>query len=230
MNKMASKYLDYLDCGSTLDYSAKAQKQFNLACHACSNLYLNSIAGRYHTGEFNKVRIEFEEKLENNFVEDWIDVVIVHLKFDFATWYKETKREKKKLIIENIHQAMLLLVEEFGWAKEPLQKTIEQCRIKEYTNYWQSKHLKKKSSTNRQFKGAIDIDYDIDACQIFAVIYDNEGTQIHKHKLVNKKYDDEDFIVPIDIIELINGKTKWEKSDFVLYDQKQKEIGRVNIS
>ncbi len=227
INKMAGKYLDYLDCGSTLDYSDKAQKQFNLACHACSSLYLSSIE-QYQTGEINKVRIEFEEKLQQSFVEDWIDVAIVHLKFDFETWYEGTKKEKKKLIVEKIHEAMLILVEQLGWNKEPLQEAIEQCRLKEYTNYWQSKHLKIKSSPNRQFKGAIDIDYDIDACRIFAIIYDKEGTEIHKYKLMSKKYDEDDFVVPIDIMELINGKTKWENKDFVLYDQKQKEVGRVS--
>ena len=45
---------------------------------------------------------------------------------------------------------------------------------------------------------------------------------------MSKKYDEDDFVVPIDIMELINGKTKWENKDFVLYDQKQKEVGRVS--
>ena len=251
--------LSFLDIG-TLFNKFENQSLFNISTYSICSSYLGKLRKSYETNDIVKVRIEFLRNLPEvselpkplpkeikdiaerrkrynegtyfyqNFIEKYLDVVIIHRRFDFEKWFAAEKTDKKRMIVEEIHGGMLYLAEHFGWEKEPLILAFEACKSANYENAWIVEKLGNKTSANRKLKAAVYVEYDIDEFRTFAIISDKEGnliqkTQIHTINFLNKNID-----IPDDIFDILKGKTKWEKTDFVLLNKKNVEIGRISVN
>jgi len=181
------------------------------------------------SADFIKLRKEKNDWYYQNYIDFVFDVAIIHRRFDFEKWFAAEKTDKKRMIVEEIHGGMLHLAEHFGWEKEPLILAFEACKSTNYENAWIVEKLGNKTSANRKLKAAVYVEYDIDEFRTFAIISDKEGnliqkTQIHTINFLNKNID-----IPDDIFDILKGKTKWEKQDFVLLNKKNVEIARVKF-
>ena len=61
------------------------------------------------------------------------------------------------------------------------------------------------------------------------IIYDKKGKQIQKAQVFTLNGLDKNIMYPDDIMPIINGKTKWIKNEFILFDNNNKEIGRTKV-
>ncbi len=232
---------------------------FNLSGLCTSFLYLTGI-GKYSTGEIKKVRIElytqifekselprpFPEEIKTceiarervkagtyhyqNYIDDLIDVVIIHRRFDFEKWFNASKNDKKKLIIEEMHNAMLLLAEHFAWEKQPLINAFEYCESKNFETCWHPKHFKAKIAPNKKYKAAIFVEYDLDEFRFFASVQDSQSIEIQRLPLYTVSFQNGFLKEMNEINSILKGKIAWQNNDFVLFDKNAKEIARVTIS
>ena len=231
---------------------------FNIASYSICSLYMGKL-GKYESKEIVKARFNMYQNildkselpkpypedikdieqarkrleagtyLYHNFIEDLIDVARIYRRFDFETWFAANKFDKKRMIIEEIYGGMLHLAEHLGWEKEPLHKAFEACKSANYENAWTVEKLGNKTSTNRKLKAAIYVEYDIDEFRTFVIFSDNSGVQLQKTQIHTINFFAENADIPDDIFDILKGKTKWEKHDFVLLNKNNVEIARVKF-
>lgn len=247
-------YLRNIACKSFKLNTFINSKEFNLASECMESLYLGELV-KYDTGKFAKVNIVLHEKLlkkheypkiplkdltkeqrqermknneyyHTNQIEKQIDVVSIHRSFDFAAWNKETKKDKKELILNEIHASMLFLSKELLWNTTPLENVFDTCAASGFENNWIIKKLKIKSSPNRKYKAGIYAEFDIDEFRFFAVVYDKLGNLIKKESIYIEK--GRNFVN--NAFSIINGKTKWKGNDFSLTDENNELLGEISIS
>jgi len=231
---------------------------FNLSGLCTEYLYFVKI-GKYLTGEIKKICIElhtqifekselprpFPEEIKTceiarerkktgtyhyvNHIEKRMDVAFIHRRFDFEKWFNASKNEKKKLIIEEMHNAMLLLAEHFAWEKQPLINAFEYCESKNFETFWHPKHFKAKIAPNKKYKAAIFVEYDLDEFRFFASVYNLQNIEIQRLPLYTVSFQNGFLKEMNEINSILKGKIAWQNNDFVLFDKNAKEIARVTI-
>jgi len=252
------KMLKYLDCAVYKRCQFENKRLFNYSGFTQSSLFYKNISNVNAINGVEKVKLilhnslkdgdelysqniknlNFEQRkflIENNnfyyqnFIDHIDDVAVIHRRFDFEAWFVANKFDKKRMIIEEIYGGMLHLAEHFGWEKEPLHKAFEACKSANYENAWTVEKLGNKTSTNRKFKAKIYVEYDIDEFRTFVIFSDNSGVQLQKTLIHTINFFAENADIPDDIFDILKGKTKWEKQDFVLLNKNNVEIARVKF-
>ncbi len=248
--------IKYFECVST-KRNKFDNLHFNISTYCVLAFYFGEL-DNYYSNNFVKVRFELYKDIKNknqvaqtpmkdishdermarikagdhryhNYIDDITKTLLIHRRFDFENWFKQDKINKKRLIGEEVHNAMLYLADNYNWDKQALNNVYQSYIEANYETNWIPKKFKAKSSPNRKYKAAIYVEYDIDEFRVYNIFYKKTGEEIDK-KLIHII----DFnIVEFDFIDMIfdilKGKTKWEKDEFVLYDKSGKELGRTKI-
>ena len=251
-------FLQDIDIRPHIDTQYYENEQFNISSFTVENLFFKKLGKKYNSKKFWKILLYLHETLiekENyqeppkekrnkefmnqlrktgkrfyqNMIEPSLDVVYIHRKFYFTNYFEQDKETKKRLILEQLHEGTKIIAKQLGWDSEPFDNAYKKCLELNLQNNWISEKLKTKSSPNRKYKGAIYFEYDIYEIQVFAIIYNQNGEEITRPKLFILNGLDENVIFPDDIMPIINGKTRWEKNEFILYDKSGKEISKVKI-
>ncbi len=244
----------FVDTGANI----LSERKFNLSTHCVSSLYRKKINKDYKTERWRKVLVLLHNEINNkselpperfgkqtiekvkalikkrlyyyeNMVKDGWEIATVHRRFDFEKYFLLDSDSKKRMILYELHEGTKNIALHFGWNTEPFDNAYKKCLDVNLQNNWISKRLKTKSSPNRKYKGAVFFEYDIYEIRVFAVIFDKNGTQIIKNKLLTLNGLDKDVMFPEDIMPIVMGKTRWIKNDFILFDKKGNKIGTTTV-
>jgi len=250
-------YLKYFDCGSHTNNNST--KEFIIFTYSLTSLYLKKLGDRYNTVQFVKIRIDFHENIKEkselpeksinnltnierkqrfvegnyfyqNMIETLLDVVIIHRHFDFNNFFKQNTYTKRLLILNELHKGAKKIAKHFGWDIKPLDEAYNKCIEAKLENNWISKKLKTKSSPNRKHKAAVYFEYNSTEIRVYQIIYNKNGKQLQKTHVFTLDGLDNNIMYPDDIMPIVNGKTKWIKDEFILYDKKNNEIGRTKVN
>jgi len=197
--------------------------------------------------EYRKKRIAEGTYFYESYIENLLDVLAIHRRFDFEKWFASDKLTRKSMMVVEIYQSMLYLAEKFKWETEPLHNAYNACVAQNFENNWYIKKFTK-TSPNRKYTGNVWVEYDIDSFRTYLEVKSeklkvkNENLEMSGEEyvendinivIVEKKivdvldYEDENANPLCDTDKIFKGKTKWEKDSFVLYSDKGEEIGRV---
>jgi len=152
----------------------------------------------------------------HNQIDDRVDVAIIHRRFNFTQWYQADKYNKKRMIVEEIHAAMLVLAERFGWDKGNINNAYNECVKANFEHHWISKKLGTKTSPDRKLMGSVWFEYDIDEFRSFSIITDKDGNELSRTLIHSINFTNPD-VYPLDeIAKLTKAKTKWVNSELIL--------------
>jgi len=152
----------------------------------------------------------------HNQIDDRVDVAIIHRRFNFTQWYQADKYNKKRMIVEEIHAAMLVLAERFGWDKGNVNNAYNECVKANFENHWISKKLGTKTSPDRKRKGSIRFEYDIDQFRVFTHITDRDGNLLESNLIHTIDFTKPNMYPPDEIAKYTGGKTHWENGALLL--------------
>jgi len=184
-------------------------------------LYLTCL-GKYNTNAIKKVVIEFtlSKDAENN-IEYLLDVIRIKKTFDFEKYFLlSEKYEKKKMLLEALHESMTVVANHEGWSVEPLKDAYNCCLAKNLEHTWLRKD-KYFLSPNRKYYGGVFCNWDIDKFEAFAVFLNKQKEEISRIKLFERE--------PWDVDPM--GKMGWDKGtgEFYLYSKDEKTKWKAAI-
>ncbi len=248
----------YRDCVSS-NYNKLTNKiQFNTSVYCVLSFYFGKLKN-YDAGSFDKIRFEFHQNLKEkhkavlthfrdllpeerkklvesgdylyqNYIDDITNTLFIHRRFDFENWFEQDKVNKKRLIGKEVHNAMLYLADNYGWNKHILIDIYQSYIEANYETNGIPKKLKAKSSPNRKYKAAIYVEYDIDEFRVYNIFYKKNGDEIDKNLIYTIDFNKYPYDFTDMIFDILKGKTKWEKDEFVLYDKSGKELSRKKLA
>ncbi len=158
--------------------------QFNSETWCVSELYWSYLK-KYNTNKIQKciVSLNFDWKEHLLKYDDIANVAKINLNFDFDHYFSiKNKLEKKKILLDTLHEGMMIIAENEGWEADSLLDAYNNC-LKINVEY-QFFIGKIKASPNRKRKVNFWCNWDIDAFEVFLVLYDKNNEEIERTKII----------------------------------------------
>ena len=195
------------------EYNHGYSLEFNQQSWSIAELYWSCIR-KYNTEKVKKCIIRVSDGWKDKLYQytNWADTKGINLPFSFDKYFSKEGDNRKKIQLEIIHDGMLRIAEKEGWEKEPLIDAYNKCL--EVDLLYQFDVGKLKSSPNRKHKIGFWCNWDIDVFEVFWVLYDKKGEEIHRGKFITKEPYEGEFIYYV--------KYKWLDNDTVLLEDKYK--------
>jgi hypothetical protein len=142
-----------------------------------AELYLGLLWRRVATPDTAKVNLVFTE--QEGFVpsvRQLIDVADARWLFRFSEYVERDVAEKKHMILDALHSALLWIAEERKWDAS----SLEECRAEVICRNLSYEGLSKKSwlSPNPKYRAKVGFRYGLRAVDFFVVIFDRRGREI----------------------------------------------------
>ena len=220
LNKM--KTITYFEvCTAyTVSLSKEDKLKFNLSTHVITELYnrcLNlSIKG------FEKYRIELYDKpdIYNLYPPDNASTIAYYERtFDFDRYFAQQKPERRKITLETLYEAIVVLCEKAGYDLAPFTAAYKRVKELNYENRYMVDKLK--TSPNRKYKAGIQVEITEKVAEISVVV---EGLPNFGNLVILKiaQTQPHSFFIQ----QLIN-KGKWVGSNTFIVSNKLGEINFV---
>ncbi|MBT2739078.1 hypothetical protein [Bacillus sp. ISL-7] len=144
-----------------LDYEMNWKKKrinFRDEIRCIADLYLHHL-GKYLTQETKKIMINCVERINSNKIQTCDGFTEIEVEFDFRTYTKCEKEEKKKFVLEKLYEGVLKVAETYEW-EVPMLKQAYQNVIE--SNYKNEYVWKQKASPSRKYTAEIFCQHEID--------------------------------------------------------------------
>ena len=188
-------------------------KKFNSEGWAVAELYYSFIKD-LEVGKVQKCTINVSDDWGNelNDYTNWPDYRGINILFDFDTYFSLGKFDRKKMLLEAVHNGMMQIAEKEDWETDTLLDAYNKCLEKNLE--YQFDVGKLKSSPNRKYKIGFWCNWDIDIFELYWVLYDKKGNELKRKKLIDKPPYEGEFIY--------YAKWKWLDNNRVLLEDKYK--------
>jgi hypothetical protein len=184
-------------------FKAPFSKEFNSEAWCVSEMYWRNLPTKI-VDEYLKINIHAGSELKLHMAKGIYDI---YPPFDFDSYFKTHETEKKKLILNLIHNALTKHASEIGFQMADLEFTYQSCLNDEVDNRWFFKDKFFRSADHKNF-ARIECYWDLDKFTCTAIIYDKNKKELLRHILLEKKPFLGDFIYW--------AKAKWIENDFTL--------------
>lgn len=162
----------------------KITLQFNSETWCVSELYWSYLK-KYNTNKIQKCIISLNFDWKENLLkyDDIANIAKINLNFDFDRYFSiKHKLEKKKILLDTIHEGMMIIAENKGWEVDSLLDAYNNC-LKKNIEY-QFFVGKIKTSPNRKRKINFWCNWDINIFEVFLVLYDKNNKEIERKKII----------------------------------------------
>ncbi len=149
-----------------------------------------------------------EEKNEDRKTEKFANFWEYYILFDFDKYNSlSTNYEKKLMMLNALHQALLNQANVYGWPQEGFIKAYEECIARKLVDDWFSMDKLFSSPNGQYYMGLYNV-LDLGKHEIYEVLYDKNKTEL-KRRLC---FHDDGLVFTI-------GWASWEKQNDVFYYQ-----------
>lgn len=196
-----------------LPFKHKYAKEFSPESWSIPELYWSHLK-EYSTGKIQKINILLSDNWDNE-LETPMNVAGFkesYLTFDFDTYFKLSKKDKKRMQLEAVHKGMMQIAVNEGWNTDHLLDAYNKCLDKNLE--YQFDVGKPKTSPNRKYKIGFWCNWDIGVFELYWVLYDKGNNEIKRQKFLEKPPYEGEFIY--------YAKWKWLDNSKVLLEDKYK--------
>ncbi len=196
-----------------LPYKHKYGKVFSPETWCIPGLYWSQLKEySYPTGNIQKINILLSDNWDNELDKPMVVTGFkeCHLTFDFDTYFSLGKFDRKKMLLEAVHNGMMQIAEKEKWETDTLLDAYNKCLEKNLE--YQFDVGKLKSSPNRKHKIGFWCNWDIDIFELYWVLYDKKDNELKRKKLIDKPPYEGEFIY--------YAKWKWLDNSIVLLEDK----------
>ncbi|PJZ89814.1 hypothetical protein [Leptospira levettii] len=204
------------------------QRIFNIESHCISELYWSFLPNSFHTGKVKKCVIEVNQDWGKNlydYTSLWTDVKKINLNFEFESYLKLDKYNKKKAQLEVLHAGMLKIAENEGWEKKVLIESYNKC-LENNLEYQFLVKGQMKTSPDKIHKISLWCNWDLDKIELFWVLFDKKGAEIKRCIFTKKEPQFGEFIYYL--------SWNWQDNDSIIiennykYSKKEKWVISIN--
>ncbi|SDQ01688.1 hypothetical protein SAMN05428975_5934 [Mucilaginibacter sp. OK268] len=149
------------------------QFDFNIQTWCIQEQYWSYLK-KYDVGQFRRIIVRVNDtniitEYDNIIDEPSNDVIAINKYFDIASFLNMNVFEKKRALLELLHNCMLYLAGQYGWEKESLLNAYHECVESNLEYKFKVKNKDFKSPT-KEFIGYIQCYWDIDKFTATGVI------------------------------------------------------------
>jgi hypothetical protein len=108
--------------------------------------------------------------------------------FDFKNFDNSSRNDKKKLILDTVHNVLLSIADEQDIDKDKLQEAYKYCIDNNLENKW-TLGGKAKSSPSKNYYGAVECLWEMEFMQATAIIYDSNKNEKFRKQLFNLNFE-----------------------------------------
>ena len=136
-------------------------------------------------GIIKKINIYITDEEPENYSSE---VKSIRTGFDFTRYYGLDTYNKKKLILDTVHENLLKIADKQQIDKDKLQQAYNYCIENNLENKWLlgGKLLK---SPSKKYYAAIECYWETDFFQITAIVYDNKKNELFRKQLLKVAFD-----------------------------------------
>jgi len=197
--------------------------QIQRATFCVADLYLKFLA-RVETPATNKVIVALSSDPEvcaSRKVERLLNVIEFPWPFSFDRYSVLSAFEKKHMLLDTLHAAVVWLAEHESWDVEPLQAAYSFAIAHKLENAFFWKDGKSWRSPDGRFKARLYYTFGTETAEVYAVIYDKGNKEIGWKLLKQERAGD---AIILDII----GKCEWASATSFVLRPRVKVFGGKN--
>ena len=173
----------------------KFASKFNEESWSVSELYWSFIRD-YPTGKVKKCLIQVSDDWRQEDLDkyiDWVDCKGINLMFDFEKYFKHDVNQRKLLLLEIIHKAMMSISVIESWDIAPLLDAYNSCK-RVNLKYEFLVRNKIKTSPDKRHKCGLWCDWDIKYFRLYFLLFDKGENEIKRKQLFEKKPSEGEFV------------------------------------
>ncbi len=152
-------------CAYNVKFTMDLVREFNGSAYPVTDLYYRCLGMKIKG--LVKYRIDLHDEpniFKVHLPDNYTKIAHYHTTFDFAHYFAQPKPERRKIILETLHEAVVALCEKAGYDLAPFTAAYQ--KVKEL-NYENRHNLSKpKASPNRQNKATIQVEVTEEAATI----------------------------------------------------------------
>ena len=161
----------------------------------CIAALYSNLLGKFKTEKTNKILIMCVTDVDKVNVEPKtkLGITEVYVLIDLESYWKLSNIEKKKVILEKIHEGVLQVANHFSWEISIFNQVYKEIIDRDYVNEYT---VRQKASPDRKHKAELFCQHDIDFVKISMIIRIRKTNDIIKSELLIKDRPNEFIFVP----------------------------------
>jgi len=165
------------------------QKRFNSETWCIREMYWRKL-GKFTTEKIEKVVMILGE---NRPYKKYGSVLSIYKSFNFETYFNSNELDRKKIVLELIHNEMTILFQKDNVNKNKLIEAYNYCLGKNLDNKWLFKE-KHYQSPKDKYYGSIECEWNLNNFKATGIISDLEKNEIYRAELLEVEPYEGDFI------------------------------------
>jgi hypothetical protein len=195
-------------------YGFDQAREFNLSTHCVTVLYLGCL-GALETGSVGKVLVTAVPNADEERELEALAVLQTWRRFDFPAYWASTEKERKRMILNFVHDELLRLAIQRGWDEGALTTAYDCALAKDLRNL-QLWPVRPVASPGKHARAQVEFEFGTENIEGSAIFTDRRGEELARKPL---------FQLPPGDFHLAHalGKLAWEDDRTVVLTSRLKD-------